>query len=133
MCMHIEHAALYVSDLENARDFFVRYFSAVPGENYHNPRTGFTSYFLTFGEGARLELMTRPDLLDREKPLAASGYAHLAFSLGSREAVDALTGRLRADGYKVLSGPRVTGDGYYESCILDREGNQIELTAQRGE
>ena len=128
MCMHIEHAALYVSDLENARDFFVRYFSAVPGENYHNPRTGFTSYFLTFDKGARLELMTRPDLIGREKPLTGSGYAHLAFSLGSRAAVDALTSHLRADGYTVLSGPRLTGDGYYESCILDQEGNQIELT-----
>ena len=72
--------------------------------------------------------MARPDLADREKPLAGSGYAHLAFSLGSRAAVDALTGRLKADGYAVLSGPRVTGDGYYESCVLDREGNQIELT-----
>ena len=131
--MRMEHAALYVRDLEGAKAFFTQYFSAVSGAMYHNPRTGFTSYFLSFDGGARLELMTRPDLLDREKPLAASGYAHLAFSLGSREAVDALTGRLRADGYKVLSGPRVTGDGYYESCILDREGNQIELTAQRGE
>ena len=126
--MRMEHAALYVQDLEEERVFFVRYFSAVSSEKYHNPRTGFTSYFLSFDGGARLELMTRPDLLDREKPLAASGYAHLAFSLGSREAVDALTGRLRTDGYTVLSGPRVTGDGYYESCILDREGNQIELT-----
>ena len=126
--LHLEHAALYVKDLEGAKDFFVRYFSALPGEKYHNPRTAFTSYFLSFGTGARLELMTRPDLLDREKPPAVSGYAHLAFSLGSRTAVDALTERLKADGYAVLSGPRITGDGYYESCILDREGNQIELT-----
>ena len=126
--MRIEHAALYVRDLEEARAFFERYFGAVSGPMYHNSRTDFRSYFLSFDGGARLELMTRPDLLGREKPLAASGYAHLAFSLGSREAVDALTGRLRADGYTVLSGPRVTGDGYYESCILDREGNQIELT-----
>ena len=126
--MHIEHVALYVTDLEAAKAFFVRYFSAVPGARYHNSRTGFTSYFLTFPGGARLEIMTRSDLVDREKPPAASGYAHLAFSLGSRAAVDALTERLKADGYTVLSGPRVTGDGYYESCILDREGNQIELT-----
>ena len=126
--MYLKHAALYVLDLEGAKNFFVRYFSAAPGEKYHNPRTGFTSYFLTFAGGARLEIMTRPDLVDREKPPAASGYAHLAFSLGSRAAVDALTERLKADGYTVLSGPRVTGDGYYESCILDREGNQIELT-----
>ena len=126
--MYLEHAALYVLDLEGAKNFFVRYFSAVPGEKYRNPRTGFTSYFLSFEAGARLELMTRPDLVGREKPLAGAGYAHLAFSLGSRAAVDALTERLKADGYAVLSGPRVTGDGYYESCVLDREGNQIELT-----
>ena len=76
--MHIAHAALYVHDLEAAKSFFVRYFSAVPGEKYHNPRTGFSSYFLTFGQGARLELMSRTDLVDREKPLAGAGYAHLA-------------------------------------------------------
>ena len=126
--MRMEHAAVYVRDLEGAREFFEAYFAGRAGARYHNPRTGFTSYFLTFGEGARLELMTRPDLIGREKPLTGSGYAHLAFSLGSRAAVDALTSRLRADGYPVLSGPRLTGDGYYESCILDREGNQIELT-----
>ena len=126
--MHIAHAALYVHDLEAAKSFFVRYFSAVPGEKYHNPRTGFSSYFLTFGQGARLELMSRTDLVDREKPLTGAGYAHLAFSLGSRDAVDHLTRRLQDDGYTVLSGPRTTGDGYYESCVLDREGNQIELT-----
>ena len=126
--MRIEHAALYVRDLEEARAFFERYFGAVSGPMYHNSRTDFRSYFLSFDGGARLELMTRPDLISREKPLTGSGYAHLAFSLGSRDAVDHLTRRLQDDGYTVLSGPRTTGDGYYESCVLDREGNQIELT-----
>ena len=126
--MKIEHIALYVNDLEGARDFFVRYFGAISNEGYHNTRTDFRSYFLTFEDGARLEIMTKPDLTDSGDFLNRYGYAHLAFSVGSREAVDDLTARLKADGYPVYSGPRVTGDGYYESCIVAIEGNQIEFT-----
>ena len=126
--MRIEHVAMYVNSLKEARDFFVRYFGAVSNEGYHNKKTDFRSYFLTFEAGARLELMNRPGMEDPEKAGARTGYIHLAFSAGSREAVDALTNRLRADGYEVLSGPRVTGDGYYESCVLGPEGNQIEIT-----
>ena len=126
--MKIEHIALYVNDLEGARDFFVRYFGAISNEGYHNTRTDFRSYFLTFEDGARLEIMTKPDLTDSGDFLNRYGYAHLAFSVGSREAVDDLTARLKADGYPVYSGPRVTGDGYYESCILGFEGNLIEIT-----
>ena len=126
--MKIEHIALYVNDLEGARDFFVRYFGAISNEGYHNTRTDFRSYFLTFEDGARLEIMTKPDLTDSGDFLNRYGYAHLAFSTGSREAVDNLTARLKADGYPVYSGPRVTGDGYYESCILGFEGNLIEIT-----
>lgn len=127
--MRIEHAAMYVRDLEGAKAFFERYFGAEAGSLYHNVKTGFRSYFLSFDEGARLEIMTRPDVVDGEKALTRSGFVHLAFSLGSKEAVDALTSRLSADGYEVVSGPRTTGDGYYESCVLDAEGNQIEITA----
>ena len=126
--MRIEHVAMYVNSLKEARDFFVWYFGAVSNEGYHNKKTDFRSYFLTFEDGARLELMNRPGMEDPEKTGARTGYIHLAFSAGSREAVDALTNRLRADGYEVLSGPRVTGDGYYESCVLGPEGNQIEIT-----
>ncbi len=126
--MKIEHIALYVNDLERARDFFVRYLGGVPNAGYHNDRTGFRSYFLQFGDGARLELMCKPGMDDAPKPLARTGYAHIAFSLGSKKAVDALTAALRADGYAVASGPRTTGDGYYESCVVAVEGNQIELT-----
>ena len=126
--MRIEHAALYVSDLERARDFCVNYLGGASNGGYHNRNTGFRSFFITFDGGARLELMTRPGMADMEKPLDRTGYAHLAFSLGSRERVDALTARLAADGYRVVSGPRVTGDGYYESCVVAIEGNQIELT-----
>lgn len=126
--MKIEHIALYVNDLEKARDFFVNYFDAASNEGYHNQKTDFRSFFLSFSDGSRLELMTRPELTDSGDLLNRFGYAHIAFSAGSKEAVDALTAKLNADGYPVLSGPRTTGDGYYESCILGFEGNVIEIT-----
>lgn len=126
--MTIEHVALYVRDLEAARDFFLRYLDASSNQLYHNPKTGFSSYFLSFDGGARLELMSKPDVEDQSLALARMGYIHVAFSLGSAEKVDELTARLQADGYPVVSGPRTTGDGYYESCIVAIEGNQIELT-----
>ena len=126
--MRIEHAAIYVNDIEAEKKFFTRYFGASAGEMYHNKNTGFSSYFLSFDGGARLELMTAPELQDMDKPGLRTGFAHLAFSVGSCKEVDALTERLGADGYAVVSGPRVTGDGYYESCVLDAEGNRIEIT-----
>lgn len=126
--MRIEHAAIYVNDIEAEKKFFTRYFGASAGEMYHNKNTGFSSYFLSFDGGVRLELMTAPELQDMDKLPLRTGFAHLAFSVGSCKEVDALTERLRADGYAVVSGPRVTGDGYYESCILDAEGNRIEMT-----
>ena len=126
--MTIEHIAMYVNGLEAARQFFMTYLGASSNGGYHNPATGLRSYFLTFDGGARLELMSRPDAVDREKDLARTGYTHIAFSLGSPERVDALTARLKADGFPVVSGPRTTGDGYYESCIVGIEGNQVELT-----
>ncbi len=126
--MHIEHLAMYVNDLDSARDFFVKYFGAKAGADYHNPVTGFHSCFLSFDDGARLEIMHRPRMSDLRKDPVRTGYIHLAVSLGSRESVDELTERLRRDGYPLLSGPRTTGDGYYESCIEGPEGNLIELT-----
>ena len=126
--MKIEHIALYVCDLEGAKAFFETYFDAVSNDGYHNPRTDFRSYFLSFADGSRLEIMTKPDLTDSGNLLDRFGYAHIAFSLGSQGAVDALTTRLNAGGYPTLSGPRVTGDGYYESSILGFEGNILELT-----
>ena len=126
--MRIEHVAMYVNDLEAARDFFVKYFGAVSNDGYHNQKTGFRSYFLKFDDGARLEVMKKPKMDDAEKTSVRTGYIHLAFSVGSREAVDELTERMRQDGYRVVSGPRTTGDGYYESCIVGIEGNQIEIT-----
>lgn len=126
--MKIEHIAMYVNELEAARSFFVKYFNAASNEGYHNKKTGFRSYFLSFDDGARLEIMNKPDMENAEKQLARTGYIHIAFSLGSAEAVDRLTAKMREDGYTVISGPRTTGDGYYESCMIGIEGNQIEIT-----
>ena len=126
--MKIEHIALYVNDLEKARDFFVKYLNGTSNAGYHNPKTDFRSFFISFEDGARLELMNKPEMSDDEKHLNRTGYVHVAFSLGSKEKVDSLTAKLKADGYEVISGPRTTGDGYYESCIVAIEGNQIELT-----
>ncbi len=128
--MRIEHVAIWTHDLERLRRFYETYFDAKSNAKYTNPRKQFESYFMTFADGARLELMQRPDVpvsmndIDQQ----FTGYIHLAFSIGSREAVDALTERLRADGYRILDGPRTTGDGYYESSALDPDGNRIEIT-----
>ncbi len=116
----IEHVAAWVSDLERARAFYERWFGTKAGPKYESARRPFASRFLTFGEGARLELMAAP----RETPR----LSHIAVSVGSREAVDALVERMRAEGVTILSEPRETGDGYYEAAIADSEGNVVEIT-----
>ncbi|MBQ9618217.1 MAG: VOC family protein [Oscillibacter sp.] len=126
--MNIEHVALYVNDLEAARDFFVNFLGGRANDGYHNVKTGFRSYFVSFDDGARLEVMNKPGMTDDPKGLNRTGFVHVAFSVGSKEGVDALTARLKEAGYEVVSGPRTTGDGYYESCIVVVEGNQIEIT-----
>ena len=126
--MKIEHIAIYVQDIEKMRVFYETYLNATSHAPYMNPKTQLKTYFLTFEEGARLELMCRPDMALLDKPLYRTGFTHLAFSLGSKEAVDALTQRIKEHGYPIVSGPRITGDGYYETCFLDPEGNQIEIT-----
>ncbi len=126
--MRIEHVAMYVKDLEAARDFFVTFLDGRANGGYHNPGTGFRSYFIRFDGGARLEIMTRPELSDDEKRPDRTGYAHIAFSVGSRARVDEVTRRLREAGWEIVSGPRITGDGYYESCAAVVEGNLIEIT-----
>lgn len=120
--------ALYVRDLEASKEFFVKYFQAEPSAQYHNTTMDFKSYFLSFGGSARLEIMTRPGLHDQDDALMRTGFIHLSFSVGNRETVDKLTSLLETDGYEVVSGPRVTGDGYYESQIIGFEGNVIEIT-----
>ncbi|MCU6746390.1 VOC family protein [Faecalicatena acetigenes] len=126
--MKIEHIAMYVNDLENAKNFFEKYFNAKSNREYHNPNTNFRSCFLTFDDGARLEIMNTPKMNDAAKTISRTGFIHIAFSVGSMKAVDELTNRIRNDGYEVISGPRTTGDGYYESCIVAIEENQIEIT-----
>ena len=126
--MKIEHVALYVNDLEAARVFFVTWLNGRSNDGYHNKTTDFRSYFITFDDGSRLEIMTKPGLADLNKPLNRTGYVHIAFSVGNKEKVDELTEKLRSAGYEVVSGPRTTGDGYYESCVVAIEGNQIEIT-----
>ena len=126
--MKIEHIAMYVNDLESVRDFFVKYFGAVCNDGYYISKTGFRSYFLLFDDGARLEIMNKPQMEDEVKSPVRTGYIHIAFSVGSKEKVDFLTRQMQEDGYEVVSGPRTTGDGYYESCIIGIEGNQIEIT-----
>ncbi|HYX09634.1 MAG TPA: VOC family protein [Bacteroidales bacterium] len=127
--MRIEHIAIWTRDLEKIRDFYQTYFNMKCSAMYENSRKGFTSYFLSFGTGTRVEIMKRKDISEGvgEKGLVY-GLTHIAISLGDKEEVDKLTDRLRSDGVKVLKEPGTTGDGYYESVILDPEGNHIEIT-----
>ena len=127
--MHIEHVAMFVNDLERSKEFFVEYFEAVVENYYCNEKKQFQSYFLSFDNGARLEIMTKGGCnKDSFEGKEQGGYGHIAFHVGSKEKVDELTLRLSNDGYRVISGPRYTGDGYYESLFLDDEGNAIEIT-----
>lgn len=126
--MKIEHIAMYVQDLEKTRDFFMKYFAAKSNAIYHNPNTDFKSYFLSFDDGARLEIMQKPGVEAQTENQMRTGFIHVAISVGSKEQVDKLTETLKQDGYTVTSGPRTTGDGYYESCVVAVEGNLIEIT-----
>lgn len=110
------------------KNIFETYLNARANAGYHNPKTDFRSYFLSFDDGARLEIMNKPQMQDSSKALTQTGYIHIAFSVGSKEKVDELTAKLKEDGYEIISGPRITGDGYYESCVVGIEGNQIEIT-----
>lgn len=126
--MKIEHIAIWVSDIEKMRRFYEEYFNAKSGEKYVNQKKNFTSYFLSFTEGSRLELMHKPAIsaiVNKEEHL---GFIHFAISVGSKEKVDSLTDKIRQDGFKITGEPRTTGDGYYESVVLDPEGNRIEIT-----
>ncbi len=127
--MKIEHLAIWAIDLEQLKWFYQKYFGLTSNKKYHNPAKNFSSYFLSFSCGVRLELMHKPEVSaalgqGRIRP----GLAHIAISLGSRDQVDQLTEQMRADGVKIVGEPRTTGDGYYESVVEDPEGNLIELT-----
>lgn len=126
--MRIEHIAIWTADLDRSRAFYETYFGARAGERYNSRNRPFSSYFLSFVDGARVEIMQAPDVTEAaSRPLL--GYAHIAISVGSAEGVDALTKRLATDGHRVLSQPRTTGDGYYESTVTDPDGNVVEITA----
>ncbi len=129
--IRIEHIALWTGDVDRLAAFYATYFGATAGARYTNAAKGFASRFLTFGDGARIELMTSSTLA--LAPLVPGeqrrGFTHVALAVGSEQGVDELTQRLRADGHPVVDGPRRTGDGYYESVVLDPDGNRVEITA----
>ena len=129
--MKIEHAAIWTRDIESLKHFYVTYFEGRSGANYTNPVRQFQSCFITFSSGARLELMHMPSIPLSLNDVDAqfTGLIHLAFAVGSEAGVDALTERLRRDGYRVVGEPRRTGDGYYESSVLDPDGNRLEISA----
>jgi lactoylglutathione lyase len=128
--MRLEHVGIWVNDLERIRAFYETYLCAQSNAEYTNEQKGFSSYFLTFEGGSRIEIMHMPSIPEtRNDPdQQFTGLIHIAISVGSKEKVDSITSQLRADGYKVLDGPRTTGDGYYESLVLDPEGNRVEIT-----
>ena len=126
--MGITHVAMYVNDLEGAREFFLKYFNCKSNDGYHNKNTDFRSYFISFEDDSKLEIMNKPAMVDDDKNINRTGYSHIAISVGDEKNVDSITEKFRMDGYEVISGPRTTGDGYYESCIVGFEGNLIEIT-----
>jgi len=128
--MKIEHIAIWTNDLERLKTFYTKYFQVTVNEKYFNPGKNFTSYFLSFDEGCRLEIMQMPDVTKNpnERHIQFSGLTHFAISVGSKQLVDQLTEQLRTDGFEVIGEPRITGDGYYESVVLDPDGNHLEIT-----
>ena len=127
--MKIEHIAIWTKDLENMREFYLRFFDLNSNEKYHNSKKNFSSYFLSFPTGARIELMYKPEISEFIKTAELNlVLTHFAISVGSKEKVDELTNLIRQNGYRIVGEPRTTGDGYYESVISDPEGNIIEIT-----
>lgn len=126
--MKIEHIAIWTNKLEEMKQFYEEFLNGISNDKYINPSKNFEAYFIKFADGARLELMKNLSIQDKNSDKIYSGYTHVAFSVGSKEKVDELTNLLKIKGYKVTSEPRTTGDGYYESCVLDPDGNNVELT-----
>lgn len=125
--MKIHHVAIYTPDLERLRKFYCSYFGARSNELYHNEKTDLMTYFLIFEDGSRLEIMTKPELSMISNKLEHYGFTHIAIDVKDKEQVNKISERLESDGYEIESKPRVTGDGYYESCVLDPDGNKVEI------
>lgn len=128
--MRIEHIAIWVKDIEITKNFYCKYFKGISNDKYTNASKGFSSYFISFNSGSRLEIMHSESMnsLALENQAQRFGLIHFAMSVGSKNKVDQLTQKLKADGYEIVGQPRTTGDGYYESCVRDPEGNIIEIT-----
>jgi lactoylglutathione lyase len=129
----IDHIAIWTQQLEIQKEFYIAYFQGKAGALYHNKKKNFLSYFLTFGDGARLEIMSAPDIPDNKNDTISSqhqGIIHIAFEFSSRANVDEKADELRKAGIRILDGPRVTGDGYYEFVTLDPDNNRLEVTAK---
>jgi lactoylglutathione lyase len=128
--MNIEHVALWTTKLEEMKDFYREFFNGHANEKYTNSLKQFESYFITFASGARLEIMRKQGIAEHKNDANRQycGLVHLAFSVGSKGMVDELTAKLQTSGYQIVSFPRTTGDGCYESCILDPDGNMVEIT-----
>lgn len=129
--MTLEHVAIWTSQLEALKDYYIKYFGAVPNDKYTNEKKQFQSYFLRFQSGARLEIMSRPDIPENKNDTIHAQYLgiiHLAFGVNTPQEVDAKAKQLREDGFQILSGPRKTGDGYYEFETLDPDNNRLEVT-----
>lgn len=130
--MKLEHVAIWTRQLELLKEYYVKYFDGVPNEKYENSKKNFESYFLSFGSGARLELMCMPVIPENKNDRVGDqhlGIIHLAFCVDSPEQVDLKAEQLKKDGYNILSGPRKTGDGYYEFETLDPDNNRLEVTS----
>lgn len=127
--MKIAHIALYCLHLEEMRQFFVGYFNCISNNLYHNPRTGLKSYILSFPEGETcLEIMSRPEVVTENHEFYRAGFVHMSIAVGSESAVNEKTQELQKNGFECIIGPRMTGDGYYESCVVGPEGILIEIT-----
>ena len=129
--MKVDHIGIYVEDISKIANFYTKYFKGILSQPaYHNPKKNFTSHFISFESGAKLEIMHQPNIpiVKREPKDQFIGFIHISFSVGSKENVDKLTAQLKEDGYEIIDGPRTTGDGFYEACVLDPENNRVEFT-----
>ena len=127
MKVKITHVAVYAVDIEKTREYFEKYFGGTSNSIYKNSK-GFSSYFITFDNNVRLEVMGHVYLNKHTIKDMQNGYSHIAFSVGDKETVINLTNQIINDGYELYSPPRLTGDGYFESCVADPDGNRVEIT-----